>query len=605
MEYCLTALIGLSMFGFFFGLANKHTPRWTITNIKHNLWSSYLPKENFFTVFAVFFPGCTGIMAGANISGDLADPQKSIPVGTIGAIITTTLLNMITAIILAAGADKSVLLTDTTIMCKMSIWGPFVYLGIIGAAISSASAALVGGPKTFQSLCADKILPKIFNFFAVGKESSNDPIRGFILGFIIVAISCFIFKDLNTVGTVLTMLFLISFALICAACLVGSMSKSPSWRPSWKFHHPILDVLGAALMIVGMFLIDWIFSLVTVGVCFCILGYFHWGVTAQNNWGEFPISLLFTDTVSKLEKLRGLQDNVKTYRPQIEYVVDIDRESSIDKAMINKLPFEQINQKSHSIMAMSIIGEINDDNKEKIGDNNFIHSWGQIDPDICGRLIANTVGYGKVHPNIIATHFSQSERFFSLICAAVDNNMGTLVSRNFDTFDINVEQHFPLDIWWLVDDGGLTLLVGYLLSTHKAWKKCDIRLFTILPKDKEITEIQVKLTRLLHLLRIKAEIIVVKGMENDPKEDMFATWNDGNFKTNNETDKKAVNKFLKLREFLMKYSANSSLIICTMPLPKVNVTASLWTGLLNFVSESMPPFIWSHGNNENVVTFTT
>ena len=109
---------------------------------------------------------------------------------------------------------------------------------------------------------------------------------------------------------------------------------------------------------------------------------------------------------------------------------------------------------------------------------------------------------------------------------------------------------------------------------------------------------------MLHLFRIKAQILVVKGMGELPKEDMYAQWNDCKIQAQNDTDTKAVNKFLKLREFLMKYSDNSSLIICTIPIPKVNVTPELWTSLMGFVSDSMPPFIWSRGNNENVITFS-
>ena len=47
--------------------------------------------ENFFTTFSIFFPAATGILAGANISGDLKDPQTAVPKGTLLAIIVTTI----------------------------------------------------------------------------------------------------------------------------------------------------------------------------------------------------------------------------------------------------------------------------------------------------------------------------------------------------------------------------------------------------------------------------------------------------------------------------------------------------------------------------------
>jgi potassium/chloride transporter 4/5/6 len=51
-----------------------------------------LGKEitSFLILVGIYFPSVTGIMAGSNRSGDLKDPSRSIPKGTIVAILCTT-----------------------------------------------------------------------------------------------------------------------------------------------------------------------------------------------------------------------------------------------------------------------------------------------------------------------------------------------------------------------------------------------------------------------------------------------------------------------------------------------------------------------------------
>ena len=53
------------------------------------------PKPDFQSLIALFYPSVTGIMAGCNRSGVLAQPSRSIPIGTLSAILCTTSLYLV------------------------------------------------------------------------------------------------------------------------------------------------------------------------------------------------------------------------------------------------------------------------------------------------------------------------------------------------------------------------------------------------------------------------------------------------------------------------------------------------------------------------------
>lgn len=166
-------------------------------------------EHNFFSVFSIFFPAATGILAGANISGDLKDPQKAIPKGTLLAIAITTVSYLGMAVLAGAtvARDATGLVGDTVngsmafldcgagncnfgllhssqVVELVSAWGPLIYAGCFAATLSSALASLVSAPKVFQALCKDKLYPKI-DWFARGYGKNNEPVRGYILTFFI------------------------------------------------------------------------------------------------------------------------------------------------------------------------------------------------------------------------------------------------------------------------------------------------------------------------------------------------------------------------------------------------------------------------------------
>merc|ERR1712178_278505 len=108
-------------------------------------------KEPFWDVFAVFFPAVTGIMAGVNMSGDLRDPIKALPTGTLAAVGTGFVIYLTLPLFLATRASGGTLIDEPFIMEKMAVWGPAISLGVWGATLSSAIGSILGAPRILQA----------------------------------------------------------------------------------------------------------------------------------------------------------------------------------------------------------------------------------------------------------------------------------------------------------------------------------------------------------------------------------------------------------------------------------------------------------------------
>ncbi|EAX93858.1 Amino acid permease family protein [Trichomonas vaginalis G3] len=611
LQYILAVVIALSIITILIGFAIPGKPKWIVTNLKNNLYPKFQEGNTFWTIFAVFFPACTGIMAGANISGDLKEPQKSIPIGTLGAIGFTTLLYLVTATIVASAADRETLWSDFSLLSRICAWKWFIYIGVLAASFSSTSSAMVGGPKLFQALCRDDILPKFFKFFAKGKAKTDDPIRGFILGWIIIVITTFIFKDLNAVGPIVSSLFLISYGVTSFTALVGRLSHAPSWRPAWKYYHPVTAILGAAMCIIAMFLINWVIALVTIGIVLIIFGYFHWKDRPSADWGEFPQAMLFTDTVRRVAKLQEISPHVKNYRPVVEFLVF--RDGTEERQIRNVLPFADACEQATSLLYISSCAITSKDTpdleNETCYDATIVYRrWEDLEIQKIPPLIVGT-GLGKLCPNVVATtinaNFISNPASFDFVGAAFDANLGVALARNFESVDASLEHTWPIDVWWLSDDGGLVLLLGYLIQKKKSWEKCQLRVLTAAPRNDGLSDVQVRVSKLLQLFRIDAEVIVIPGIDDKPGDDTINMWNERGIEEGDENQKRKVQTFLRLRELILDNSAHSSMVLCSMPIPRATQDAKVWLGTIDIVSDSMPPFIWVHGNGENVVTFLT
>ncbi|MCB0636189.1 MAG: Na-K-Cl cotransporter [Lewinella sp.] len=221
-----------------------------------------MQPTSFWIVFAVFFPAVTGIMAGVNMSGELSTPRKSIPVGTIVAVILTGLIYLGLIFVASLLATPEDLVRDYYVFLDRSLWKPIVIAGLLGATFSSALSSMVGAPRILLALGQKNILPRSRFFARVGK--SGEP-RNAIYFTILVVVFSLLFRDLNAIAPLITMFFLITYAMINLVVLIEQSLALPSFRPTLKVPIliPFFGTLGCFFV---MFILNPTLSLVSLAI---------------------------------------------------------------------------------------------------------------------------------------------------------------------------------------------------------------------------------------------------------------------------------------------------------------------------------------------------
>ncbi|XP_048814111.1 solute carrier family 12 member 3 isoform X2 [Lagopus muta] len=309
------------------------------------------PEGSFFGLFSIFFPSATGILAGANISGDLKDPAVAIPKGTLMAIFWTTVSYLVLSATIGACVlrDASGSLNDSVAvgspgceglgcsygwnftdcaqqqscryglsnyyqsMSMVSGFGPLITAGIFGATLSSALACLVSAPKVFQCLCKDQLYPLI-GFFGKGYGKNSEPIRGYMLTYVI-AIGFILIAELNAIAPIISNFFLCSYALINFSCFHASITNSPGWRPSFRYYSKWSALFGATVSVVIMFLLTWWAALIAFGIVVFLLGYVLYK-KPDVNWGSSMQASSYNLALSYSVGLSEVDEHIKNYRPQ-------------------------------------------------------------------------------------------------------------------------------------------------------------------------------------------------------------------------------------------------------------------------------------------------
>ncbi|XP_052383209.1 solute carrier family 12 member 5-like isoform X2 [Oncorhynchus keta] len=524
------------------GIATVEGPDDTLTNSNRYVLADI---TSFFTLLVgIYFPSVTGIMAGSNRSGDLRDAQKSIPIGTIMAITTTSLVYM-SAVVLFGACIDGVVLRDKfgegvngNLVIGTLAW-PSPWVIVIGSFFSTCGAglqSLTGAPRLMQAISRDGVVP-ILRVFGHGK-ANGEPTWALLLTACICEIGILI-ASLDAVAPILSMFFLMCYMFVNLACALQTLLRTPNWRPRFKFYHWALSFLGMSLCLSLMFICSWFYAIVAMVIAGSIYKYieFH---GAEKEWGDGIRGISLSAARYALMRLDEGPAHTKNWRPQLLVLVSTDVEQNVEQPRLLSLTNQLKAGKGLTIVGTALAGTYLENHPQaqraeqslrKLMETEKVKGFCQVTissnmRDATSHLLQASGLGGLMHNTVLVSwprNWKQADDhqtwrdFIELVRETTAAHLALLVPKNIAAFPSNGERFSEghIDVWWIVHDGGMLMLLPFLLRQHKVWRKCRMRIFTVAQMDDNSIQMKKDLTTFLYHLRIDAEVEVVEMHDSD------------------------------------------------------------------------------------------
>lgn len=493
--YIVVAILAVSLVLFFMG-----STEFSEVFDSSQLIKSLDSDKSFFYVFAIIFPAFTGMTAGVGLSGDLKDPKKSIPLGTLAATIIGMIIYVFIAYKLTSSASSADLMNDQLIMSKIALWGPIIPIGLAAATISSALGSLMVAPRTIQAIGADKVFPnKFVNFWvAKGTDKNNEPRNATILTSVIALIFV-LMGDVNAVAEIISMFFMVTYGSLCLISFMQHFAADPSYRPSFKSKW-YLSLLGAIMCIFLMFKINTTYAIASIGLM--VVLYFYISGKSDTKKGMANIfqgvihqfSRKLQVFLQKAEKDKTEED----WRPAVLCLSkdSFDRYSALEmmkwisdrygfgtyihfeKEYFSKETKQKAEQKLKKLIQLS----------NSSGSNVFIETL--ISPSNTAAIIQaiQQPGISGQPNNMMLFEFKKGEQEW---LTAVIDNYSVLKAAKYDlcilaTSDKGFGYKKDIHVWINKNDyenANLMILLSYIILGHSDWKKGQIKIFATFPKE--------------------------------------------------------------------------------------------------------------------------
>ncbi|CAA0825404.1 Cation-chloride cotransporter 1 [Striga hermonthica] len=607
----------------------------------------------------LFFPAVTGIMAGSNRSASLKDTQRSIPVGTLAATLTTSGLYLVSVLFFGALATRQKLLTDRLLTATVA-W-PFpsvIYIGIILSTLGAALQSLTGAPRLLAAIANDDILPVLI-YFKVA-DGSEPHIATLFTAFL--CIGCVVIGNLDLITPTVTMFYLLCYGGVNLSSFLLDLLDAPSWRPRWKFHHWSISLVGALICIVIMFLISWTFTVVSLALATLI--YYYVSIKGKaGNWGDGFKNAYFQLALRSLRSLGASQVHPKNWYPiplvfcrpwgKLPENVPCHCYESHPK-LADFANFMKKKGRGMSIFVSIIDGDYHEMAEEAKSACRALSTYIEykqcegvaeivVAPTMSDgfRGIDQTMGLGNLKPNIVVMRYPEIWRrenlteipatFVGIINDCIVANKAVVIVKGLDEWPNEYQRQYgTIDLYWIVRDGGLMLLLSQLLLTKESFESCKIQVFCIAEEDSDAEELKTDVKKFLYDLRMQAEVIVIsmkswdaRAEQQDDSMEAFSSAQErisgylASMKKRAEREgthglmvnEQQVEKFLymmlKLNSTILKYSRMAAVVLVSLPPPPLNHPSYFYMEYMDLLVENVPRLLVVRGYRKDVVTLFT
>lgn len=514
LQYGILAILLLSIVSFSIGAIGIFDQ----ANLSENLRPGFLEGQSFFTMFALFFPAATGIMAGANMSGDLRDPAKSIPRGTLASIAFTGLIYAGMALLLGGAESRTTLQTDNMVVRELAAFGPLITAGIFAATLSSAIGSMMGAPRILQALARDRIFQRL-NSFALGSGRSNEPRRAVVATFVIAELGILI-GDLDLIAPIITMFFMVTYGYLNLATFQESFTRNPSYRPTFKWTHWTIALAGAISCALVMLLIAPLWAMAAV-LLMAILHQYIARRQISATWGDVRRGAAFERARKELQRLEEESYHPKNWRPSILAF------SGGAGARVELAVFGHWLCAGRGILSLAqvITGDVENLVERRQAQEKSLRRFIQelkldafpavvvsSDRNRGIEALAQCHGIGAFRPNTTLVGWSSDpeqaeERLETLRTVRnLGHSILMLSTKGTDDTDARTVPDGTIDVWWRgKDNGPLMVLLAHLLVQNEEWRDHKIRLLRVVHSEEGVEESERHLRELLGTARIRAE----------------------------------------------------------------------------------------------------